>query len=281
MLIELHTHTNYSHGTKVFYDGINTPAEMVKQAEKLGINAIVITDHDGIRGAKEAQRYAKKNNLDIKVVIGEEVTSSDGHILGIGIQETVPPRLSTQETVDRIREQGGVAIAAHPFDIKRVGIGKNAIHCDAVEVFNAQNLDRLSNFKAAHFAKDNKMSMTAGSDAHSARMLGHGLNIAKKGYTDEDIIKYVRKGRIQIKSRYPSMEVVTDLALNRLKLSSDYIGKYIEDNYSWPKRPISKGMLRMVDLYPGKISPVFQAFSYFSLANVIIYSVLHHAFERR
>ena len=117
MKLELHTHTNYSHRSKVFYDGVNSPEEMVRQAARNGTGALVITDHDTMKGFPKARKAGRK--YGIQVIPGEEVTTKRGHVVAVNIQDAIPAGLSLRETIDRIHSQGGLAIASHPFDIMR------------------------------------------------------------------------------------------------------------------------------------------------------------------
>ncbi len=269
MKVELHAHTHYSHQKKVFFDGVNSPKEMVKAAASKGLDAIVIADHDTMQGYEEAKKYGRK--YGISVIRGEEVTSTGGHILALGISEVIPEKLSVEETVDRIHEQGGIAIAAHPFDIKRVGLREDADKCDAIEVFNAQNLDRISNLKARSFLKKHRLPVTAGSDAHSTLMIGHGFIETKEDGVD-NLVQSIKKNRIKLHMEYMPLNIIMDLAIKRLQLSYDYVVNYCENNYSLPKRFVAKKMLTLVNRYPGRINPVFKTMTYISLGGVITYS---------
>lgn len=271
MKVELHSHTYYSHQTKVFFDGVNSPKDMVMAAAQKGLDAIVISDHDTLAGYQQARKYAKKYNIE--VICGEEVTSRDGHILAVGINEAVPPRLSAEETVDLIHEQGGISISTHPFDITQAGLREKARICDAVEVFNAQNIDRISNIRSRNYVAKYKTAETAGSDAHSTAMLARAF--IEVNATDLDqILKLIKKNRAKLHTQYTPLNVIRDLAIMRLQLSYDYVTNYIDDNYWMPKRFVAKKMLSLVNHYPGKISPLIGAFSYLSLGGVITYSLL-------
>src|SRR3989344_2804253 len=98
MKVELHSHTHYSRGTKILYDGVEPPEVMVRQARKLGLGALAITDHNTTLGWKEALAAGKKHGVII--IPGEEIGSSHGHTLALGIQETIRPGLDIDETVD-------------------------------------------------------------------------------------------------------------------------------------------------------------------------------------
>jgi predicted metal-dependent phosphoesterase TrpH len=105
---DLHIHTHFS-------DGADSPRDVLRWAERKRLDVIAITDHDTIEGARVAAQLARESRSNPDVIIGEEVSSADGHILGLFLTERVPPGLSAEETVAAIHEQGGLAVAAHPF----------------------------------------------------------------------------------------------------------------------------------------------------------------------
>ena len=110
--VDTHVHTYFSgvSNYKVlrFPESITKPETQVDCARKNGMNVLCITDHDAVKGAFEAQKYAKQFD-DIEVVIGEEVTSADGEVLAYWLNELVPPGLPIEETLDLIHDQGGLA----------------------------------------------------------------------------------------------------------------------------------------------------------------------------
>ncbi|MDI6721681.1 MAG: CehA/McbA family metallohydrolase, partial [Candidatus Aenigmarchaeota archaeon] len=216
MRMELHCHTTYSHGTKVYYDGINTPEEIVAGAKAKGLDAMVITDHNTMFGVNEAIKYAKK--YDILVIKGEEISTRDGDILALGIQEVISPKMSGEETVDKIHEQGGVAVSAHPFAIKEIGLGEKAVICDATEVFNSLSVDRLANRRAYIFSRKMHLSMVAGSDAHCVEMLGNAVTIVNS-HDEEGALKAIKKGKTLIQARHTPVNDLMELAIKRLRMS--------------------------------------------------------------
>lgn len=274
MRVELHSHTFHSYGTKVLYDGTCRPEEMVRAASRLGLGAMAVTDHDSMAGVKEAKKHQKKYN--IIVIPGEEVTTVDGHCLALGIQETVKRGLSIEETIDSIHQQAGIAVSSHPFDIKHDGLREKSRLCDAIEIFNALNLDRLSNSRARNFASLHRKPGTAGSDAHHTSMLGNGT-VSVKADDIDGILKAVKKGRTELAIRYPSIKEVMNLAVIRLSMSYDYTYNYIEKNYSFPKRQIARNLLGMVHGSPGKIDYLFRGMAYMSFAGVLAYSACRRA----
>jgi len=268
MLAELHLHTRYSQGTKIIAEGMNTPGEMVKQAKKLGIGAIAFTDHDSIK----ANRYAKslQKKYGVVVIPGEEISSRDGHILGLGLNELVKPGLSVEETLDKIHQQGGIGIAAHPFDVAKKGLGKLAKECDAVEVFNAQNVERIANWKCERFAKKYRLPTVAGSDTHWTKTMGYGLTEIKANSVS-GVLKAIKKGDTKLVCRYLPGNLIMDWTVERLKLSYGYTVDYMNKNYSWPKRAVGTKMIRLVKRSPGSVDYFFRFLGYFALASVILY----------
>jgi predicted metal-dependent phosphoesterase TrpH len=271
MLAELHSHTYYSKGKKILHEGINSPAEMVQQAKKLGLDAIAITDHNEIEGNKYAKKLSRK--FDILVIPGEEVSTADGHLVALGISELIPPRLGIDETLDLVHEQGGIGIAAHPFSFNKGGLGSLAKKCDAMEIFNALNMERIANFKSRIFARRNKIIGTAGSDAHCITMIGYGrTNI--HAYDLDSVLRAIRKGEVDVIGRYPPAKIILDWTVSRLKFSYAYVIEYMNDNYNWPKRTIGRKLLGLVDKSPGNIDYLFRMLAYLSLGSTIVYSAV-------
>lgn len=277
MLVELHSHTHYSRGAKIFYDAIDSPETMVRAAAKKGIGAIAITDHNLIKGALKARSLGTKHG--IIVLVGEEITTESGHLLGIGIEERVDPGMTVAETVEKIHDQGGIAVSPHPFDIKHEGIGRECTKCDAAEIFNSLNLERIANMRCLKFAREKNLKTTAGSDAHSAAMLGNALNEID-AHDQDSILKAIRRGRNKIIARYASASSIMDLIVKRLQMSYSYTSDYIDKNYFGPKRFISKGLLSLVQKSPGNIDYLFRGMFYFSLGNLMLYSAMRSAMGR-
>ena len=160
MKVDTHIHSIYS-------DGLSTIEEIAREARAKGLDAVFITDHDKLySGPKEL--------FGVKLLRGEEVSSKSGHILALFIEERIPPGLSAEETVERIHEAGGIAIAAHPFDRLRKGIGKKLfeLDVDAIEI-NGYVLRPTANDLAIKAAQKLNKPLTAGTDAHYAKHVGY------------------------------------------------------------------------------------------------------------
>lgn len=139
---DLHGHTNYS-------DGVSSPQRIVDQARRRWLSAIAVTDHNTPEGGKIAEEYAHQLGLPNYVIVGSEVSSKDGHIVGLNVRHQLEQGLSAEETNYQIHRRGGLAVAVHPGVglisgvplevVKRVQDVKsrnNQTHFDAIELFN-------------------------------------------------------------------------------------------------------------------------------------------------
>ncbi len=269
MLTELHTHTIFSKGTKLVVEGIDGPEQILKEAKLKGIQALAITDHDTIQGYLHAKSLAKK--YDIFLIPGEEVTTADGHLVALGISDFIKPRMSLEETLDIVHNQGGIGISSHPFDLKECGLGEKAKFCDAIEAYNSINLERISNWKARRFAEKYKKPVTAGSDAHSAEMIGNGLNDLSAEKDIDSIINAIKKGRNKIVFRYAPISVVRRWSVMRFKYAYLETLSHINKNYKSPKKHLSLAMLKLVKKSPGHIDYPIQALACFGVGCSILY----------
>jgi len=172
---DLHVHTTAS-------DGTARPAEVLEWAsEATDLSVIAICDHNTNEGALEAAAIA--HEYRVEVVVGQEVESATGHILGLWTPEIVEPGMDAQDTVDAIHEQGGLAIIAHPFAPKwwhKHGLCRgdrciyDAVDFDGVEVANSTPLLALANMHARRYWRENlsRLAATGGSDAHMLQVVG-------------------------------------------------------------------------------------------------------------
>jgi len=276
MKVELHSHTNHSKGEKIRIEGLNSPKEMVRQAKRLGLDAIAITDHNEFKGAVEAEREGKR--IGITVIKGEEITiAGDRHILGLGLTEKIKRDLSLEETLDAIKAQGGISISPHPFDLANKGIRENAAKCDAIEVFNAINLDRFSNRNAKKFALEKNLVTVAGSDAHCIEMLGYGLTEIKADNSVDSILHAIKNGNTKPVGTYVPISVIEYWSLERFNASYSQVMDYIYRHYSTPKRWVAEHLLSLTKKSPGKIDYFFKGLAYFSFGTAIFYSAAKNA----
>jgi len=192
---DFHIHSNYS-------DGQATIEEILEYTQiHTDLNCLAITDHDTIEGALKAQKMAEKENYHFDVIVGEEVSTLEGHILALFIHKPIPAGLSAQETIKRIKIQGGLAIASHPFEhtkfknphmVTMTGIGGETLfelrhQLDGVEIVNATPTLRDENLKAATLNKTLLgLAETGSSDAHILEAIGKGYTLYE-GETASDL----------------------------------------------------------------------------------------------
>ncbi|VVB86277.1 PHP-associated [uncultured archaeon] len=188
---DVHTHTMYSGFSKYSYlsfpDSVTTPKKSVRVAEKKGLDLLCITDHNTIKGALEAKKY----NSEL-VVIGEEILSKNGEIIGLFLQEEIKPGLGAEETIELIHEQDGIAFAPHPFSVYCSCVGKklHGLELDGLEVFNSLHRDGYSN--AIALESCNGRAKLGGSDAHSSSMIGNGYTTFS-GNSQEDFRSAIKQ----------------------------------------------------------------------------------------
>ena len=185
---DLHVHSNYSR------DSIITPKELVFYAKKRGLTAVAVTDHNQVEGALKISKEA-----DFLIIPGIEVSSLHGHIVGLNLKALIPRDLSADETVDRIHEAGGIAIACHPFALFKGSIGNHASEkFDAVEAINASAFPFSRATRKAHqLAERLKLPKVAGTDAHYAPVIGQAYTLVDSEANIEAIIKAVTDGRCE------------------------------------------------------------------------------------
>lgn len=165
---DLHVHTRYSK------DSVSPPEEIVQHCLKIGINCLAVTDHDSIAGALETKRIAP-----FKVIIGEEILTNSGEIIGYFLKEEVPPHLSPEDTVKRIKAQGGLVCIPHPCDclrpqskLRRHALERIMPQVDLIETFNSRTLLSRDAAHARELAQKYGLPGTAGSDAHVIQEVG-------------------------------------------------------------------------------------------------------------
>lgn len=168
--VDLHTHTDRS------LDAGTPPAELVERAAAAGLDRIAVTDHGSVEGALLARELAPE-----RVIVGEEVRSACGiELIGLFLEERIPRGLPVEETVERIRDQGGVVYAPHPFAYVRGprARARTALRwADAVEVANARAFWPSWNRRGRRAARRWDLPACAASDAHFPSELGRAFTL--------------------------------------------------------------------------------------------------------
>ena len=173
ILADLHLHTNWSHDCSIEVD------ELLDHAEREGLGAIAVTDHNVFGGALEAVEKARGRKLI--VIPGEEVKTKDqGEVIGLFLKEEIPRGMSFGETVEAIRAQKGIVYLPHPFDRMHAipepaTIHRHLAEVDVFEIYNARLLFENYNDEAERFARKYNLLAGAGSDAHVLAGVGTGV----------------------------------------------------------------------------------------------------------
>jgi hypothetical protein len=185
----------------------------VSAARRAGIDRLIITDHNTIRGALEARK------LDPElVIVGEEIMTTRGELLAAFVVEELPARLEPVEAIRRLKEQGAFISVSHPFDHFRAGHWERSDLLeilplvDAIEVFNARCLDMRPNLEAQEFARLYDLAGTVGSDAHTTREIGRA-SLALDEFADADGLRAViRSGRESLQLSSPFIHLSSRFA---------------------------------------------------------------------
>jgi predicted metal-dependent phosphoesterase TrpH len=166
--VDLHTHTMWSG------DSTTTPDEFAAAVESSGLDVVCITDHNAVEGAREL-----RDRLSCRVIVGEELRTAAGEIIGLFLTERVPMGISHVDAAKAIRDQGGAVYIPHPFDPMRRNLSETALYelaeadlIDAIEVLNAKTSLTSLNRRAAEFAAEFGIVGGAGSDGHVPDALG-------------------------------------------------------------------------------------------------------------
>lgn len=198
---DLHLHTTHS------YDGTCSVAAVLKYvADYTDINVVAVTDHNSINGNEEAQRLAPDYGL--QVIPGCEISTSDGHLLALFIRKFIPPRLSLVETLDRLGEQGGVAIAPHPgargtsalsFEVIRQALDDADLRSVLVgiEAYNGGLVYTDQNDYVEARAAQFPLAQCGNSDAHMLEMIGQGKTWFP-GNSVTELVKALRTGDTRV-----------------------------------------------------------------------------------
>ena len=227
---DLHMHSTYS-------DGIGTIEQILHYVERnTDLDVIALTDHDVVEGALQARDLWMKHNYRFDFIVGEEVSTREGHMLALFIEKRVPPDLSLERSIDLVHEQGGLAIVAHPLNplfrhscqrevLDRIFAAKD-IWLDGIETWNASFCGIYTNRLAMRTNREVFGWPELGnSDAHTLSAIGRGCTWFE-GMTAQDVRATIESG---LSAPGGKLWRVNDY----LRLASHHIKKHRQELQQW------------------------------------------------
>lgn len=232
---EFHTHTFYS------YDSLLNKYAYLFMLKLRNIKVIAVTDHNTTKGAFYLKPFLNKFGID--VIVGEEIFTSHGEIIGLFLTEDIKPGLSPEETIEKIKSQNGLVYIPHPYDEKRYKtvlqetyIEKFKESIDLIEIHNGRNTKENYSIKQKEMANKYNITNIVGSDAHTFFELGRNYVLINKFNNKEEFLQNIKTAKfIQKKSLSCSHHVTKFVKLFKLLKK----GK-INEIYRIFKRKITK-----------------------------------------
>ena len=195
---DMHIHTLAS-------DGVSSVTEIIERVETEGLlDVIAIADHERIDAAVAGRQLAIDRGLRVEIVVGEEISTRGGHLVGLYLERAVPPLRSLQWSIEAVHDQGGIAIPAHPMvpypmcaqasALRRLLASDNpAVRPDTIETFNPTALGRYRHDAVVRFAREHHLPLVGNSDAHIVSAVGTCWTTFP-GRTGEDYRRAVASG---------------------------------------------------------------------------------------
>lgn len=192
--VDLHTHSSASP------DGGITPGQYQRALETGLLDAIAVTDHDRIHMAQDLQR-----SLGDRIIVGEEITTTHGEIIGLYLTELVPAGLSPHDAIKRIKDQGGIVYIPHPFETFRKGMDPHTLegiadYVDIIEVCNGRAFLQNRSAQAVVWARLNQKDSAASSDAHGYGGLGRTHSDLPEMPTRDNLLQILNRSVLRTKN---------------------------------------------------------------------------------
>lgn len=204
---DLHIHTACSK------DGESSVQVVIQAAERIGMDVIAITDHDTMEG----YRIAQKIKTDLLIIPGIEISTSEGHLIALGVLTPPASGESVLDTINIVREAGGITILPHPYHRYRHGA---ALKCpeafreaDAIEVYNSRYIFAHANQHAFRRAHKLGKPTVAGSDAHHARFVGYGRTLIDAEKDIDSVLQAIKDGKTKPAGRKTPVRIYTKQSL--------------------------------------------------------------------
>lgn len=192
--LDLHTHSIASE------DGSLTLAQYRKMLDSGRLDYIAITDHDSVAMAMKARKA-----LGERIIIGEEIGTRDGEIVGLYLTSLVPGGLSLEKSVRLIRAQGGIVYVPHPFETVRRGLSHASLTAiaddvDIMEIYNARAFIQNRSMEAIEWAEARDTAIAASSDAHGWAGWGRTYSLVKARPTADNLVSLLKLPELSTRS---------------------------------------------------------------------------------
>jgi predicted metal-dependent phosphoesterase TrpH len=190
--------------------------QIIARCLEVGINCLGIADHNTIAGAKKMKEIAP-----FSIIVGEEILTLDGEVIGFFLSQEIPSKLSMKETVAQIKAQDGLVCIPHPYDRLRMSVFRDQVFddimndVDIIEAFNARSLSAGSSTRARQLAQKYGKPASAGSDAHTLPEIGNAYVEMPDFNGKEEFLASLAKGKISGNKSNPTAHFIS--TWNRLK----------------------------------------------------------------
>jgi len=226
---DLQVHTIYSMSPNYAFirDAFITFEDLILQTKQKGLSGIAVTDHNSVTGALKFQKLVRSKDINLDVIIGEEIRTTSGDIIGLYLEERIPPGKSAQETLELINDTNGISIAAHPY--ARSGVGEDVVkgcRFDALETQNSKHCD-VDNNRAGKLARQLDLAEVGGSDAHQSCDVGNAYTLVPDTLSLTDAVKD-RKTSAIMETRSPPISDARRL-LYQFKLPRSECARTMQD----------------------------------------------------
>ncbi|HUL61663.1 MAG TPA: PHP domain-containing protein [Methanocella sp.] len=188
---DLHVHSDHSP------DGHSTVEEILRAAQRKGLDGVAITDHDTTSGAVRALEVRDRVAPGLLVIPGQEISTKAGHLIVLGLTQELPPGQPVRDTIAAAHRLGGTVVVPHPDQRTRHGM-RIPPGADAVEVYNSRYILGVHNRMTTRKAGKRKLSAVAGSDAHVASMVGQAITEVDAPKDVAAVLRAIREGRTRI-----------------------------------------------------------------------------------
>ena len=190
--------------------------QIIARCLEVGINCLGIADHNTIAGAKKMKEIAP-----FSIIVGEEILTLDGEVIGFFLSQEIPSKLPMKETVAQIKAQNGLVCIPHPYDRLRMSVFRDQVFddimndVDIIEAFNARSLSAGSSTRARQLAQKYGKPASAGSDAHTLPEIGNAY-VEMPDFNGKDkFLASLAKGKISGNKSNPTAHFIS--TWNRLK----------------------------------------------------------------